>query len=74
MTRTEFADKMELIIKVHTIKCQRLERSYNRRYENAMTACEILALNEWFDKEQEKLETWYGRKLRELSEAGYENE
>ena len=45
-----------------------IEEQYNYIWDNAFTASEILAVNEWHGAEQEKLGQWWRKELRQLSE------
>lgn len=72
MTRTEFADKMELIIKTYEAKRRRLQYRYNRSFENVGTAEALLRLNQWYDAQEVAINKWYGKHLRELSEMGWQ--
>ncbi len=72
MTRAEYSKKMERIIKTYEKKQAALRDNYDYYYSNLVEASDILSLNAWFDKDNDRINEWYGRKIRELSEEGWE--
>ena len=72
MTEQQIEKRIAFLFEAYEAKKKRLNQHYDRRWENAMTAREILAVNEWHDKELEKLAAWWRKSIRELSEASKE--
>lgn len=72
MTRGEYVDKMELIIKTYENKRRRLRNSYDRSFKRVETANGVLKLNMWYDAQEAAINKWYGKHIRELTEMGWQ--
>ena len=72
MTRTQYSNKMEKIIKTYGKKQAALRDNYEYYYSQLVNASDILSLNAWYDKENDRINAWYGRSLRKLSEEGWQ--
>ena len=55
---------IQTIIKNHSDRLTRLKARYERKYYNATTSEEILRVNEWLEKEEEKVQREYLKELK----------
>ena len=55
---------IQTIIKNHSDRLTRLKARYERKYYNATTPEEILRVNEWLEKEEEKVQREYLKELK----------
>lgn len=61
-------DKVRELFDEYDRRKAQLSKRYDELWDSAFTAEGILAVNEWHDKEQEKLASWWRKELRQLSE------
>lgn len=71
MNRQQYEKKMARIIKSYEAKQEKLHREYNYYYDSAMTAADILRVQQWWAQETDRINRWYGKSIRELTEMGW---
>ena len=57
---------LQTIIKKHSYRLKRLKARYERKYYNATTPEEILEVNEWLEREEEKVQKEYAKDLKAI--------
>lgn len=57
---------LQTIIKNHSERLTKLKAKYERKYYNATTPEEILRVNEWLAKQEEKAQKAYAKDLKAI--------
>lgn len=68
MTNAECERRIAKIFDRYDERRNRINKKYEIRWRNAMTASEVLSVNEWHDRELERLSQWYRKSLKKLND------
>ena len=68
MTNAECERRIAKIFDRYDERRNRINKKYEIRWRNAMTASEVLAVNEWHDRELDRLSQWYRKSLKKLND------
>lgn len=65
--------KVQKLLDGYDKRAKKIKEQYNRAYDSAMDATQVLKVQEWYAREEERLAKWYRKgfqKIDRLSRRG----
>jgi hypothetical protein len=69
MTKAGYMRSITRLVRDYERRQDKLKKAYSKAYDEAMTASEVLAVNDWHDKEAERIRIWFCKRYEKLRDT-----
>lgn len=58
--------RVQKLLEGYDKRAKKIKERYNRAYDSAMDATQVLRVQEWHTREEERLAKWYRKELQKI--------
>ena len=74
MTKDRMEKKIQRLFDEYDKRKKRINEQYDRAFDSAISAIQVLMVQEWHTREEERLALWYRKEIKKLDKEWKELE